>query len=213
MYTRINLPVNLSIARFVDLSLNDAQSHVKPFLWLNSHFKYTQSCLLLANPRTLLPCFQGFYTRLRVVRSQIKKRAIACSFYTQIFVSVVVFYTIKSALVTSSVIPSIFFDNLIVWTTKRRAFARVLHAQSSCVRPAAEACITDVIHEPGNCHLCGWAKAQMLVAACLQPMIQASDVGLHRLKFTSLWRISRSIHHYKYWLNTSCITACAHWPC
>ena len=69
---RVNLSLNDTIARFVDLSSNDAQSRVKPFLWLNSHFKYTQSRVLLANPRTLLPCFQGLYTRLRAVWSQIK---------------------------------------------------------------------------------------------------------------------------------------------
>ena len=78
-YTHKNVHVNLS--------LNDTQSRVKPFLWLNSHFKYTQSSVLLANPRTLLPCFHGFYTRLRVICSQIKKRAIACNFYTTFFVS------------------------------------------------------------------------------------------------------------------------------
>ena len=76
-----------AIARFVDLSLNDTQSRVKPFLWLNSYFKYTQSRVLLANPQTLLPCFQVFYTRLRVVWSQIKKRSIVHIFYTQIFVN------------------------------------------------------------------------------------------------------------------------------
>ena len=79
LYTHKNLRVNLF--------LNDTQSCVKPFLWLNSHFKYTQSRVLLVNPRTLLPYFQGFYTRLRGVWNQIEKRVIACSFYTQIFVS------------------------------------------------------------------------------------------------------------------------------
>ena len=81
---QIRILVNLSqCTHKKNLSLNDAQSRVKLFVWLNSHFTFTQSRVFLANPRTLLPCFTlyALHAIARRLKTNKENRAIACSFW------------------------------------------------------------------------------------------------------------------------------------